>query len=332
MRWRTRPGFVLIAAALVVLGLSDSLYAQATGPLASPTGLGSLAMSPGQLMGAGSPAQQPVSDAIAINDSFVSFIEGAAPRSLFMMRLEAGYGMRQPTRAEYFLSKGGLPNSPGYPLIETKVDYQEWDSYAEYALTPWFSMFIQAPYRWLNPNVNQNESGGANMQYGMKLCTWSSAPAIATFEVRLYQPAAHTDIAFDHWAVEPGLLAAYRWNDNILLEGDIHYWIPIRGTDFSGEVLRYGIGLSYGKRQPNGFWFMPVVEAVGWTVMNGKTILANSPDSYLIQDARGQTIINGYLGLRWGYGNLDFYTGYGRSFTGDAWQRDTIRLEARFVY
>ena len=78
---------------------------------------------------------------------------------------------------------------------------------------------------------------------------------------------------------------------------------------------------------------MPILEGVGWSVLDGKTMLATSANSFEVQDAHGQTIFNGYLGMRLGYGpNLDFYAGYGRSFTGHFWQRDIYRFELRFSY
>jgi hypothetical protein len=37
--------------------------------------------------------------------------------------------------------------------------------------------------------------------------------------------------------------------------------------------------------------------------------------------------------VRFGFGpSLDFYLGYGRSFTGDFWNRDTYRFEMRFSF
>jgi hypothetical protein len=75
------------------------------------------------------------------------------------------------------------------------------------------------------------------------------------------------------------------------------------------------------------------VEAVGWSILSGTTTIASSPTSFVTESARGQTIVNGYFGLRVGYGeHVDFYFGYGRCFTGDAWQRDSYRAELRFIY
>lgn len=234
-----------------------------------------------------------------------------------------------PTRAEYY-----HPGPTGFPFVETRIDYSELTTYAEYSVTPWFSFFMEAPYRWLNPEVNANRSGAGDMKYGLKLCTWSSDSIIATVLLRVYQPTAYENLGTTHWTIEPGLLVDYRYNDQIHLEGELRYWVPIGGRDYAGDVLRYGIGISYGrKRWDGGAWFVPVAEGVGWTVMSGQTTLASSPDAYVVQDAHGQTILNGYLGLRFGYGrNLDFYAGYGRSMTGEFWQREIYRFEMRFSY
>jgi hypothetical protein len=78
---------------------------------------------------------------------------------------------------------------------------------------------------------------------------------------------------------------------------------------------------------------VPVAEAVGYSILSGHTMQASSPDAFIIQDASGQCILNAYLGLHVGYGrHLDFYAGYGRSLTGDFWNRDTYRFELRLLY
>ena len=237
-------------------------------------------------------------------------------------------------RAEYYFPKGGIPGAVGFPLPETRVDTQELTSVAEYALTPWFSLFLEAPYRWINPEINANQSGAGDVRYGMKICTWSSDNAIATALLRVYQPTAvHETLGTNHWSIEPGLLAAYKFSDKLRLEGEFRYWTALGGSDFAGDLLRYGVGLSYGQRRPAGFWFAPVGECIGWTVLGGKTMIASSPDTFVVQDAHGQTIVNAYLGLRCGFGrNLDFYVGYGHSLTGDYWQREVYRVEVRLSY
>ena len=320
MRWREGL-WCSVAAAVLWLGGAGNLVAQ-QGSIQMPAGL---VPNMGPLTGRSARSQEPI---IYVTESYAGVIEAAVPRNLFAIRFDGTYGNRQPTRAEYLQPKNG------FPLIETKLDTFDFSTYAEYTLTPWFSTFVESSYRWVNPEVNENASGPSDTKFGFKLCTWSSERAIATILTRVHQPTArHAAFGTGHWSIEPGLLGAFRYNDKILLEGEFRYFIPINGSDFAGEVLRYGVGLSYGRRNPYGVWYVPVLEGVGWSVLNGKSIVASSPDNFIIQEIHGQHIINAYLGVRWGYGDrINMYTGYGRAFTGQAWERDFFRIEMRYSY
>ncbi len=334
---RNRLVTLSVALALIGGGLPGMLRAQQgmnMGGIAMPSNMGMLAGPQGQMYGAGNPSAKDVDPGLSIKESYVSFIDGAAPRNAFGLRFEGMYANRQPMRAEYLFAKGGLPNSVGFLLPETRVDSLELTSSAEYSITPWFSLFMEAPFRWVNPEVNANQYGAGDMRYGLKLCTWSSENMIATILFRIYQPTARHDVlGTHHWSLEPGLLAAYRVNDKILIEGEFRYWTALGNSDFAGSLLRYGLGVSYMHRNQNGTWISPVLEGVGWSVLDGKTMIASTPDNFVVQDAYGQTIANAYLGLRMGYGrNLDFYLGYGRSLTGHYWARETYRFEMRVSY
>jgi hypothetical protein len=323
---QTRIVVLTVLAALVWLGRPALARAQQTMNIGQMPSMGPvMGTQSGSIAGVGANSPPAADPPLGVNDSFVSFIDSALPRNIFGLRFEGDYNNRQPTRASYLFGK--------FPLTETRVDTLQLTSSAEFAFTPWFSIFMEAPYRWINPEVNANESGAGDINYGLKLCTWSSDSIIATVLLRIYQPTANSStLGTGHWSLEPGLLAAYQISPTWHLEGEFRYWTSLGGNDFSGDILRYGLGLSYGARKP-GFWFVPVIEGVGWTVLSGKTMLASSPDSFIIEDAHGQTIVNAYAGLRFGFGqNLDFYLGYGRSLTGDFWNRDTYRFEMRFSF
>jgi hypothetical protein len=323
-----RIGSMLLPVALALVGamLPASVRAQGVGsmqapPMGAPTGAFT-----------NTQAQNPDSP-LGITDSFVGFIDGAVPRNTVGIRFEGLYDNPQPMRAEYIFGKGGLPGTNGFASPETKVDTLELTSFAEYSFTPWLSAFIEAPYRWISPAVNPYQTGPGDMRYGIKLCTWSSDSLIATILLRIYEPTASNGVlGTGHWSLEPGLLAAYNITPSFHLEGEIRYWTAIGGSDFAGDLLRYGIGLSYGQRKP-GFWFAPVGEVIGWSILSGKTMLASSADSYVIQNAAGQFIANAYLGMRCGFGqNIDLFLGYGRAVTGEYWNRDTYRFEFRFTF
>jgi hypothetical protein len=270
---------------------------------------------------------------MGVKDSYVSILDSAYTRNVLRLRFDAGWTNRRPTRAEFFQSKGGVAGGPGPPRPETNVDYQEATAYAEWSPIPFVSMFVDTPVRWINPDQNVNTWGYGDTDFGLKLCTWTQEQFIATFQLKVYNPTAQRPgLGTDHWTIEPGLLAIYQPYDNITVEGELRYWIPLGGTDFAGDTLRYGLGASLGQRS-SSFWIMPVVEAVGWTVLGGKELVVAAPDAFTIRDANDQTILNGYLGCRFGFGpQLDFYAGYGRCFTGAAWSRNFGRLEMRFLY
>lgn len=330
-----RPFLLCFLCGMILITTESIVRAQGMGVMGGGLpNLGSMSMPSGSLAGVGKPKARPLDPELTIRDSYIGWIDAAVPRSTTGLRFDSTWNNVQPMRAEYYHPKGGPGGTVGFPLPETRVSYQELTTFTEYRVVPWLSFFLEAPYRWLSPDVNENRSGSSDMRYGMKIVTWSGKNAIATVLLRVYQPSASNAIlGTGHWSIEPGLLAAYRINDMLLIEGEARYWVPLNGSDFAGDILRYGIGVSWGKRKYSGLWYMPVLEGIGWTVLSGKTMVATSADNFTIQDAAGQTTVNAYLGLRWGYGaNLDFYAGYGHSFTGHYWQRDLFRFEIRYVY
>ena len=271
------------------------------------------------------PEPEPEPD-IAVRETNVGILDPAPPLHMMRLRVDLNYDNRRPTRLTYLMGADGLAKP------ERRVDYQDVMAYGEYAPFPWFSTFAEVPYRWLNPDVNDNTSGFGDSNFGFKACTWTTDGFIASFLLRLYNPTSRDGaLGSRHWSVEPGLLASWQVMDQLMLEGEFRYWVPLGGGELAGEFLRYGVGVSYGQRT-DGFWIIPVAEGVGWTLLGGKTLVA-TPTDFFVQDVSDQTIVNGYLGVRWGLGqHFDSYVGYGRCFTGPAWQRDFLRVELRLLY
>jgi hypothetical protein len=228
------------------------------------------------------------------------------------------------------------PNARG-PAIggslasETSVDYQDISGYLEVAAGCNFSGFIELPYRFLNPEVNANTSGLADINAGFKYALINNPEQVVTFQFRTYFPsgASTHGLGTDHYSLEPGILAQQLFGKSLLVFGEFKDWIPIDGSDFAGNVLRYGIGASYNLTPCSDFLVAPVVELVGWSVLGGKE-LVNSPGlgAPFVKDASGETIINAKVGVRLGYGPYgNLYVGYGRALTGDWWYKDIVRVE-----
>jgi hypothetical protein len=269
-----------------------------------------------------------------VSNSSVGYIDSAIIANQLRLRFDAAYDDIRPSRAEFFYAQG-RPLGPGVPLPERRVDFQDLSTYLELAGGQRWSGFVEAPVRFLNPEVNANTAGLADMNAGFKLALVQSCDTVATFQLRTYLPtgAASRGLGTHHVSLEPALLLNQRLAGSWLLEAELRYWAPIGGSDFAGDVIRYGLGLSYGDRRPDDFWFTPVVELVGWTVLSGKEQIVPPAAPFTVLDAAGDTIVNAKFGLRAGLGHrADFYAGYGRALTGSTWYKDILRLEFRLSF
>ena len=308
---RTATTFGVLS--LLVLG-SGSLQAQSYVPATS-------AIPP-------APAEPDLGPLPADFETGVSFLDSALPRSMVRLRFDMNQYNRRPTRAEYLF--------PGdaFTWPETRIHTQELNMFVEYGLNEWFSTFMETPYKWVNPEVNENVNGFGDFHFGAKFAGWNSETLLTAFQLRVGgHTSQHPQTGAGHWSIEPALLANWRLADCLTLEGQAGYWFPIGGTDFAGEVFKYGVGVSYGGRTESAIQLMPVAEIVGWTITGGKQIVSPSPGAFAVESAAGDTVLNGCLGLRFTLGcNADIYTGYSRCFTGNPWYRDTIRVEFRLFY
>jgi hypothetical protein len=266
-------------------------------------------------------------------ESAVSFIDSAIPATQVKIRFDANYDDHRPTRAEYLFSKSGAPGDPGWWQPERNVDWQELTSYIEVAYQNMLSGFVEIPTRWVNPDVNANDWGLGDVQAGFKFAFINTQGLATSFQVRATIPTRMgPGLSTSHYSIEPAFLLFVRPLEWLALEGEVRYWLPLSGTDFAGDLVRYGLGLSFGQRSYEDFWFTPVVEAVGWTLLDGKEMVP-LPGGGGIKDSGGETIVNMMAGVRFGFGDTgDIYVGYGHSLTGDAWQHQFWRLEFRVKF
>lgn len=277
------------------------------------------------------PPPPPPDSGFSVRESTVGYIDNALIGNQLRLRYETAYDFTRPTRAEFFYARSSP--GPGFPFAERSLDYQDVSLYGEAALGNCLSVFVEAPFRWLNPEVNDNTSGLSDMNAGFKLALWNDGDCLATFQFRSYFPTgdASRGLGNDHLTLEPGLLLFARLGDRCCAEAELKLWIPIDGTeDFAGEVVRYGVGVSYDLDPCSRCRVRPVVEVVGWTVLDGRVAVVPPVGAATIEDASGDTIVNLKLGVRFNLTDtIDAYVGYGRALTGDTWYEDVIRGEVR---
>jgi hypothetical protein len=261
------------------------------------------------------------------------YIDPAAIRSLFRFRYDDAYRNNRPDRAEFLYAKCGcFPGGPGPKLAETRIDFEDFSGYLEVAIGNRFSGFIEAPFRLLNAEANRDSDGFGDINAGFKAAIWNCPDQILTFQFRTYIPTGNAvrGLGTDHVSLEPALLGYYRLTDRVAFHGELRDWIPIGGTDFAGNVIRYGVGVSYGAYHSGHFYVAPVGEIVGWTVLGGRVFDARENATL---EADGNTIVNAKIGVRVGWGgDSDIYIGYGRALTGDVWYKDILRVEYRLAF
>jgi hypothetical protein len=271
------------------------------------------------------------------------YIENAAPVTMARIRFDSGYNNNRPDRGEFFYAKCGCfrpqPGSNGVRLPEKNIDYQELSAYGEYAISQRFSAFFNIPIRFLNPTVNQNASGLSDVSFGAKYAFIYNRNRIVSLRMNFQAPSGSLSngLGNANWWFEPGLLYLEQLNPNWQLFGELRFQMPL-GTrsDFTGNVLRYGLGTSYVVAQGCWGYIAPVVETVGWTFLSGKEL---DPDLLAAVPAHGDTIVNAKFGVRIGIGapalgtpyptRSDIYIGYGRALTGAVLYKDLFRLEYR---
>ncbi len=271
------------------------------------------------------------------------YLDLAVPFTHYRVRFDSAYGNNEPDRAEFFYAKCGcfrnLPpatrdlNAAGPPKPETNVDYQEISNYFEWATSKKFSVFAEVPVRFINPEQNDNAAGLGDVSIGYKYAMIAEPGQWFTFQFRTIAPTGDAGLGLGthHVSLEPGLVYYAQPNQNWNIFGQIKDWIPVGGTNFAGNVLDYGVGVGYtmytGCNNQN--YILPLLEMMGWTVLNGMEL---GPDG-VAKSARGDTIVNAKFGARFGWGpHQSVYVGYGRALTGDVWYKDILRLEYRYAF
>ncbi len=278
------------------------------------------------------------------------YIDWAMPRTIFRLRFDAGFNNERPDRAEFFYAQCGCnpgapgPGSPGPPArVNGSIDYQDLRGYLEVAANRRFSVFGEVPVRFLqtsraNGIPGSTDTGAAaglsDLEAGFKYALFQDVNSIFTFQFKTYIPTGNASqgLGTNHVSLEPGFLAQSRVNRSLDVFGEFRDWIPVNGSTFngsnySGNVLRYGVGATYTVAETQQVRVRPVVEVVGWSVLDGQ-FLNTSPGSVGVENA-ATTIVNLKLGVRTIFkrNGSSLYLGYGRPLTGQSWYSDLARIE-----
>lgn len=290
----------------------------------------------------------PVAFAQRGSDSSVGYIDPAIPMNVFRFRNDDVFGVNRPDRAEFF-----WPDKNGPPKPETNVNYTDLTGYLEMKLSDRFSVFAEAPYRFLDPERNKDHDSFGDTTAGLKGALIYTPKQVLTFELKSYVPTGnpHWGTGTGHLTFEPGFLYYRQLTDRLRMEAQLTDWIPVTTSDFAGNLITYGTGLSYQIAEGETWRVRPVAEVVGWSVLGGKETVFNGTPAGLVVPATGDTIVNAKFGVRVSFGsttktnscsatgptqafgpNSDLYLGFGQALTSDVWYNQIARLEFRIFF
>ena len=243
-------------------------------------------------------------------------IESARPQSVFRLRFDSAYKLNRPDRSEYFWKKigGGGPSQP-----EQNVDFQEFRLYNETSRGK-ASGFFELPLRFSAPDVNGNSAGISDIQVGAKTQMLEGddffwipttrfpndrflVSSVFRTYISISPKLAKRGLSTGHVTLEPGLLANYEITPRTLFHGEVKVWIPMGGTkDFSGEVLKYGLGVSHvlystlvDSPECKYRAVIPTLELNAWSFLRGMQTIPGVTEPASID---GRTVVNIQPGVR----------------------------------
>jgi hypothetical protein len=284
----------------------------------------------------------------SLSRSPTGYIDDAAVGTELRVRFDAGFGMTTPDRAEFFYAKCGCfryagldPGAAGPgPGIVTNLRFQELHINYEHRFFRQFSLFVDAPFRSIQPtqvvgaSMITAKTGPSDLQYGFKLAPIAGPAGYLTFQLRAYQPTGNSSLGLgtNHYSIEPAVLFTRKVAPRMAMSGQFSLWHPIGGAtatplapaqQFSSNVLEYGLGGSYQFHAGENVRVGPVLEFVGWNVRQGYVTEPTGP-----APGSGVNIVNAKLGARVVVGGHNsLYFGFGRQLSHVGWYRDFLRLE-----
>jgi hypothetical protein len=286
--------------------------------------------------------------------SMVGYVNDSDIQTGVRVRYDSAWEVQAPDRAEFFYAKCGCyrglaPTNPAYdpdapgpgPGVVTDLKFKQLLVLGEYAFSPRASAFATLPVRFLRPEEFAPGSGSfgdangiSDLQFGAKGGLVSDDRRQITASLTFSAPSGDSlkGLGTNHWSVEPALLYHERASDRISVEAQLGEVFPIDGSagvptaspqKFAGKVLYYGFGPSVEVFRRGEFAVAPVVELVGWHVINGYQTLDHVT-------AKGTDIVNVKVGGRvLMRNNSSIYVGWGKVVSDDLWYDHILRLEYR---
>ncbi len=121
----------------------------------------------------------------AANASF--FADYARPRTVTRFRYDNLENMVRPDRNQFWIQQVTPSRKNGFPITNPQLRLQEVYLYQE-AAGERGSLFVEIPYRQINPNYMQSQAGFSDINFGTKAMFYDTELLQMTFQFRTYTP------------------------------------------------------------------------------------------------------------------------------------------------
>ena len=207
----------------------------------------------------------------AANSAF--FADQVRPQTQMRLRWDAMRNGLFRDRAEFIHARAdGRGKGPRTRPV-TFFDNDEFSYYMEGA-TQRFGLFVEMPYRSIDPEFTPVESGFADMSVGTKSLLLDCELMQVTFQFTTFIPIgqASKGLGTGHVSLEPSILSALKLGPDTYFQCQVAYRIPIGGDpDYAGDVFHYHFSLNHVLWRPlTGVQIIGTAELSGWSILDGQ--------------------------------------------------------------
>lgn len=209
---------------------------------------------------------------IAVADS-AFFLDAARPKTQMRIDIDSAWDLPLPDRAEWFWAQENKkgPHVPGGAGVR-HLDYYQFSLYAE-AAADRAGLVIVTPYLMVDPSDVPGHSGFGDIQIAAKSMLLDCELMQLTFQFKTYVPSGNflEGLGTGHASLEPSLLMNLRLDEDMYLQSQLAYWIPVGGDDIQGTVIHWHLALNKVLWKPCcDIQLVGSAEADGWDIMNGQ--------------------------------------------------------------
>ncbi len=260
-----------------------------------------------------------------------------SPMTQWAFRIDAAHNWRYPDAAEYIFASPTALGGSG-PAPQTKIDFQDFDFIGEIGNSS-FSTRATIPVRSIDPETGGSTSGLGDVQVATKLVLLTGERWKVTQYMDFYIPSGSSSrgVGTGHLAIEPGLLASFRWSDETYIHAETKYLVPIpTSPGQAGTVFTWGCGISHLMYDGDAFAVIPTAELVCYSIFNAsETVMNPVPASREIDDMTVPTL---HLGCRVvsdrfrDLGTVEMGVSLGINLGTSNWYEELLRTEIRVMY